>query len=231
MQQNISASSRGKTFLFKAFWSRRFNILLIFFAAVALFQPHCKCKLEDQINNTNSEPEFLEIAIEPCNFCSSDLMPCWETPGIISANVMIEVRTASKDALGNVIPDAAPYSEIDLDRDNMSCSATSPNNKFLVSVPKKGAYFIRIDIKSLTCSYCCYGTVIPDIQCGAPNPTPVPGTNKSEYDAGKPKWNVEEIFIEGQNKPIAIGGNTAKWTPTISDYQSRKCSCGCKVIR
>lgn len=156
-------------------------------------------------------------------------MPCWETPGVINANVSIEVRTASKDANGNIVLDATPYFELDQDRSNMSCSGTSPNNKFTVSVPKKGAYFVRITIKSLTCSICCNGTDTK-IQCGT-KVTPVPNSTLNDYDAGKPKWVVEKTFIEGQNKPVAInGGSTAKWAPTVSEYLQRACTCGC-IIR
>jgi hypothetical protein len=58
---------------------------------------------------------------------------------MIDANVVIEIRTLKTDANGNVLPDENPYFELDEDRENMSCSATNPNNKFTVSVPKREA--------------------------------------------------------------------------------------------
>jgi hypothetical protein len=84
---------------------------------------------------------------------------------------------------------------------------------------------VRITIKSLKCSMCCWGGN-QDVQCGTQT-QPAPN-NKTEYSAGKPKWVVEEIFKQGIG---ATGGNTANWTPEIRHYKPRKCTCGCKIIR
>jgi hypothetical protein len=208
-------------------------LVLILFALAATFQQQCKCKPEDQFNNSNAEPEFLEVKIEPCQFADEFYAPCWETPGHIDANVTIEVRTGSYNANASpqFTPDPNPYDEIDEDRDDMSCSISNPNNKFTLKVPKTGAYALVITIRSKTCSYCCWGT--GDTQCGNPPPVPVPGSSQYDYTAGKPKWVVEQIFVAGSNRPVAIdGSNTAKWSPDPSFYIVRKCSnCGGCTVR
>ncbi len=208
------------------------SLLLCFFALFCVIQPQCKYKIEDQLNNANSEPENLKIRLEPCVFLG-DPPTCWETPGHINANVAIEVRTGSYNSDTKIFtPDPDPYDEVDDDVEDMSCNIVGGNNTFTVSVPKKGAYFLRITIKSATCSYCCWGPL--DIQCGNENPIETsPGSGVFVYKAGKPKWVVEETFIEGVNRPIAInGGNTAEWTPPEDKYNARKCTnCGCTVTR
>lgn len=208
--------------------------ILIFFAFSAAFQQQCKCKFEDQFNNANAEPELLEITLEPCSFADEFYAPCWETPGEIDANVIIEVRTGSFDPDSPVpfTPDPIPYDELDEDREDMSCSILGANNKFTVNVPKVGAYALVITIRSKSCSFCCWGA--DDTQCGTPSPTPVPGTSQWQYTAGKPKWVVEQTFVAGTNRPVALNGsNTAKWTPDPDDYMVRKCSScgGCTIIR
>jgi hypothetical protein len=205
--------------------------LLCFLAVVCLLQPQCKCKLEEQLNNANTEPEFLDVVLEPCAYVDEVSAPCWETPSQISANVEIEVRTGSY--IDNIFtPDPNPYDELDEDRDNMSCSLVNPNHTFRVKVPKTGAYALLISIRSKTCSYCCWG-ISTDIQCGNPPPVSVPGTSLQDYTAGRPKWAVEEYFVQGVNRPVALnGGNVATWTPKSDKYVVRKCTnCGCIVRR
>ncbi|MEL6637896.1 MAG: hypothetical protein AAFW73_04660 [Bacteroidota bacterium] len=186
------------------------------------------CDPLEELNNGNADPERLIIELsgtEIATAINQQLNTFCNPQENFIADVEIEIRTASIDNGGTIIPDPSPFggpsNTIDDEFEFQKYTDFNQGVQWTVMVPDVGAYAILMEIELQDCSLCCHGG--SDLHC----------SNERRYDENTKNWRCEtgrpQLVVEAAFASATRPDFDQDW-PARNYLTVRRCrACSCEL--